>query len=94
MYNYKLTTNAEKDLIRIFDYGIKTFGLTQAINYYNELNDQIKLITKNPYLYPKPFQYKQIDRFCVSGSDTIYYNINESEKTIEIIAIIGRQNYP
>ena len=94
MYNYTLSTNAEKDLIRIFDFGIKTFGLTQAINYYNELNDQIKLITKNPYLYPKSFHYLNVERYCVCGSDTIYYNINEFENTVEIITIIGRQNYP
>lgn len=42
-------------------------------------------------MFPEVTKYKDIDRFCVCGVDTIYFNIKGDE--IEIITIIGRQDF-
>jgi toxin ParE1/3/4 len=48
-------------------------------------------IASNPLMFPSATNYRDIDRFCVCGVDTIYYNIKGDE--IEIITIIGRQDF-
>jgi toxin ParE1/3/4 len=91
MYKYKLSFEAEEDIIRIFEYGLGRFGLIQANKYYEMLFDCFNKIASNPFLFPVVLKYKNAERYCVCGVDTIYYNIKVDE--IEIVTIIGRQNY-
>lgn len=91
MYKYKLSLEAEEDILRIFEYGLTRFGIVQAIRYYEMLFDCFSKIATNPFLFPEVHSYKNVERYCVCGVDTIYYNIKTDE--IEIITIIGRQNF-
>lgn len=91
MYKYKLSFEAEEDIIRIFEYGLGRFGLQQAIKYYDMMYECFDRIASNPFLFPVVPNYKNAERFCVCGVDIIYYNINKGE--VEIITIIGRQDY-
>tara|TARA_R110002020_G_scaffold114593_3_gene263519 strand:- start:25622 stop:25897 length:276 start_codon:yes stop_codon:yes gene_type:complete len=91
MYKYKLTNEAEADIVRIFEYGLNRFGLQQATKYYDMLFECFNKIATNPLLFPVVLNYKNAQRYCVCGVDTIYYNINGDQ--IEIITIIGRQDY-
>ena len=91
MYKYHLSLEAEEDIIRIFEFGFSRFGLQQANKYYDMLFDCFNKIASNPYMFPINSKYRDIDRYCVCGVDTIYYNINDDE--IEIITIIGRQDF-
>jgi toxin ParE1/3/4 len=65
--------------------------LQQANKYYDMLFECFNKIASNPFMFPIVTKYKDIDRFCVCGVDTIYYNIKGGE--IEIITIIGRQDF-
>ena len=89
MYNYDLNQNAKEDLLRIYEYGIATFGLNQADKYFDMMHDCFDKIASNPYLFPAAVRFRQGYRFCVCGVDTIYFNINKKE----IVTIIGRQDY-
>lgn len=91
MYKYHLSLEAEEDIVRIFEYGVGTFGLQQANKYYDILFECFAKIASNPFMFPESTKYKYIDRFCVCGVDTIYFNIIDNE--IEIITIIGRQDF-
>lgn len=91
MYNYDLNEKAKEDLLRIYEYGIATFGLNQADKYFDMMHDCFDKIASNPYLFPEAFRFRQGYRYCVCGVDTIFYKINVTE--IEIMAIIGRQDY-
>lgn len=91
MYKYKLSLEAEEDIIRIFDYGLNQFGVKQANKYYEMLYVCFEKIASNPYMFPEVAKYDKVERYCVCGVDTIYYNINDIE--IEIITIIGRQDF-
>jgi toxin ParE1/3/4 len=91
MYNYKLSFEAEDDVIRIFEYGLGRFGLQQATKYYDMMYECFDKIASDPFMFPVVVNYKNAERFCVCGVDTIYYNINKKE--IEIVAIIGRQDF-
>jgi toxin ParE1/3/4 len=91
MFSYKLNIQAEKDLTRIFEYGLERFGLLQANKYYEMLFDCFSKISLNPFLFPEASRYRVGYRYCVCGVDTIFYKISADE--IEIMAIIGKQNY-
>lgn len=91
MYNLFLSKEAKEDLYRIYNYGFYKFGEAQADKYLNQFYDQFDRIEENPLLFPKAINHKNIDRYCVSGVDTIFYNILDFE--IEVITIIGRQDF-
>lgn len=93
MYSYYLSSEAKEDLRRIYYYGVGQFGIIQADIYFNMLHDCFDRIEENPFLFPSAEHIKKGYRFCVCGVDTIYYQINANE-SIEIIAIIGSQDFP
>ena len=91
MYSYKLSLEAEEDVIRIFNYGFFRFGLKQANKYYDCLFESFDRIASNPFMFPEAIDFRGVDRFCVCGVDKIFYNISGSE--IEIVTIIGKQDF-
>ena len=90
MATYKLSPDAEENLYRIWVYGAKKFGIAQADKYYEAFFHQFDLIAQDPFLFPSVVYIKKGYRRGVSGVDSIYYKINGD--TIEIMAIIGRQD--
>ena len=76
MYNYNLNEKAKEDLLRIYEYGIATFGLNQADKYFEMMHDCFDKIASNPFLFPEAFRYREGYRYCVCGVDTIFYRIN------------------
>lgn len=90
-YSYFLRQEAKEDLWRIYEFGIHIFGVIQADKYFTMLHDCFNKIASNPYLFPVVSNYKHVERFCVCGVDTIYFNIKGDE--IEIVTIIGRQDF-
>ena len=90
MANYIISNVAKKDLIRIHQYGVENFGMKRADVYFNSFFDHFKIITQRPFSFESVDSIKEGYRRCVCGSDSIYYKINND--TIEIMAIIGRQD--
>lgn len=86
-----MTREAKEDLWRIYRFGVYRFGETQADKYLIMLQDCFNKIASNPFLFPVVLKYRDPQRYCVCGVDTIYYNINVDE--IEIIPVIGRQDF-
>jgi len=90
MANYKLSIAAKEDLIRIHQYGIKKFGMAQADKYFDTLFEYFDVIAQSHYSFESVDEIKSGYRRCVFGIDSIYYKINDD--SVEIIAIIGRQD--
>lgn len=90
MANYKLTNEAKNDLIRIHQYGVQKFGMTQADNYFESFFEYFDMIAERPFSFESVDYIKKGYRRCVCGADSIYYRINEH--MVEIMAIIGRQD--
>ena len=90
MATYKLSPDAEDNLYCIWVYGAKKFGIAKADKYYRAFFHQFDLIAQDPFLFPSVDYIKKGYRRGVSGVDSIYYKINGD--TIEIMAIIGRQD--
>ena len=90
MAKYRLSNSAKADLIRIHQYGVKKFGMTQADNYFESFFKYFDIIAQNPFSFESVDFIKQGYRRCLCGSDSIYYRINED--MVEIMAIVGRQD--
>lgn len=90
MANYRLTNEAKNDLIRIHQYGVQKFGMIQADKYFNSFFEYFDIIAENPFSFESVDHIKKGYRRCVCGVDSIYFRLNDD--TVEIIAIIGRQD--
>ena len=90
MANYKLSNTAKEDLIRIHQFGVQKFGMKQADKYFNDFFDASERIAKHPFSHESVDYVKNGYRRCVSGSDSIYFRIENN--TVEIMTIIGKQD--
>jgi toxin ParE1/3/4 len=52
MANYKLSHEAKADLKRIYQYGVREFGVTQTDKYFDTLFIRFSEIAENPTQYP------------------------------------------
>ena len=91
MGNYKLTEDAKEDLRRIYKYGVKEFGETQADLYFDELFRHFEQIAENPFLYQAVDHIRKGYRRSVCGVDSIFYRVVDG--TVEIISILSRQDF-
>ena len=90
MSKYKLSNVAQEDLIRIHQFGIKRFGLSQADKYFDSFFEYFDLIAEQPFTFESVDHIKRGYRRCVCGVDNIYYRIEN--ETVEIMTIISRQD--
>lgn len=90
MGSYRLTENAEADLYRLWLYGLERWGLMQANAYYDAFTQHFAALADNPLMHPAVDDIRHGYRRSVCGSDSVYYRIEGG--TVEIMAIIGRQN--
>jgi len=91
MTNYKLSNTAVEDLIRIYQFGVKKFGIRQAEKYYNSLFECFEVIADNPHSFTAIDHIRTGYRRCPCSSDSIYFRISDSNE-VEIMAIIGKQD--
>ena len=90
MGNYKLSEDAEADLIRIHQHGVREHGEAQADKYYAAFFDRFEQLAEQPYLYQAVEFIREGYRRSVCGVDSIYYCVEGD--TVEIMNILGRQD--
>ncbi|MBV7267699.1 type II toxin-antitoxin system RelE/ParE family toxin [Winogradskyella luteola] len=90
MAKYRLSNVAKEDLIRTHHYGFKTFGMTQADEYFNSFFKHFDTIAQRPFSFEAVDFIKSGYRRCVCGSDTIYFKL--SNDAVDIMAIAGKQD--
>ena len=90
MSKYRLSNSAKEDLIRIHQYGVRQFGMTQADKYFESFFDCFEDIAQRPFSYESVDFIKEGYRCCVCGTDSIYFKVTKD--TVDIMAIVGRQD--
>ena len=90
MGSYDLTRAADEDFATIFNYGIDTFGLDQALKYQNGMKRRFAELAAQPRLYPAVDHIRGGYRRSVYGSHSIYYRIEA--RGVEIVRILGQQD--
>lgn len=91
MVKFRLSITAEEDLKRIHAYGTRVFGNRQADKYFMAFFSRFEEIASRPESFEDVSHIAQGYRRCVSGVDSIYFRIVEG--TVEIMTIIGRQEF-
>lgn len=90
MANYKLSEAADSDLERLYIYGVQSFGLALANDYYDGIIMRFQRIADIPQLYPLVDNIRDGYRRSVYGVHSIYYIILEDG--VKIIRILGRED--
>ncbi len=90
MAQYKLSNLAKEDLIRIHQYGVEHFGVTQSDMYFESFFECFEIIAQRPFSFESVDYIKVGYRRCVCGTDSIYFKLNNG--IVEIMAIIGSQD--
>ena len=89
--SYRLSNIAVEDLTRIHQYGVETFGTAAAEIYLDQFFDHFEKIASRPWAFEEVPHIRPGYRRCVCGVDSIYFR--QLHATVEIIAIIGRQDF-
>jgi len=90
MARYRLTRAADRDLERLFEYGIDRFGLDRALDYVDGLKARFQAVAENPSLYQSVDHIRPGYRRCVYGAHSLYYITGEDG--VVIIRILGREH--
>jgi toxin ParE1/3/4 len=87
---YKLSKDAEADLIRIHQRGVRDYGEAQADAYFLAFFERFEQIAAQPDMYPSVDWIRVGYRRSVYGVDSIFYRVVHG--IVEIMSIIGRQD--
>ena len=90
MPGYELTCAADQDFEDIFEFGLDTFGVDQALSYQNGMKQRFAKLAEQPKLYPAVDHIRTGYRRSVYGSHSIYYQIES--QGIVIVRILGQQD--
>ena len=90
MEKYSLTKLAAKDFERIFEFGIDAFGLKQAYEYQQKIEERFAILADYPHHYPAVDHILDGARMSVFGAHVIYYKIQTDH--ILILRILGKQS--
>ena len=90
MARYELTNAADEDFENIFDFGIDTFGLVQAMDYQQGMAKRFEELAKQPKLYQVVDHIRAGYRRSVYHAHSIYYKIEPTR--IFIVRILGQQD--
>lgn len=90
MARYRLNEAADADLDRLYEYGVLTFGLTQADLYYDGLIQRFHELVETPRLWQAVDHIRAGYRRSVYKSHSIYYRIDGDD--VEIMRILGYED--
>ena len=91
MGTYRLSEQADADLIRIHQWRVRHHGEAQADAWGFGLIDQFQAIADHPLSYPKVDELRQGYRRCVFNQrDSIYLRM--VGEAVEIMAIVSHQD--
>lgn len=90
MGRYELSEAAALDFENIFNFGIDTFGLAQALEYQRGLIKRFQELAEQPELYAAVGHIRAGYRRSVYTSHSVYYQIEPSR--VFIVRILGQQD--
>jgi toxin ParE1/3/4 len=90
MSEYRLTLDADDDLLKMFIYGFETFGLTQAEAYRDGMIQCFELLADNPRLGRKADDVAPGSRRHEHAHHVIFYD--EQPNGVLITGIIAERS--
>lgn len=90
MGTYRLSKEAQDDLVGIHQYGVRKHGEAQADTYFWQLIERLEELGKTPLLYQEVPEIREGYRRSVCGEHSIYYRLDG--EMVEIMAILRSQD--
>ncbi len=90
MARYELSKAADQDFENIFEFGIDTFGLAQAMDYQQGMEMRFAELAEQPELYAPVEHIRKGYHRSVYSAHSIYYQI-EPDRVL-IVRILGQQD--
>jgi toxin ParE1/3/4 len=90
MAHYRLTRDADSDLLKMFVYGLETFGLVQAEAYRQDIVQCLALLADNPRMGRRADEFAPGARRHEHAQHIIFYD--EQPNGILIIGIIHERS--
>ena len=84
MGSYKLADEAEADLIRIHQWGVRNHGEEQADRYFAAFFDHFEQLADQPLLYSVTDKYESINLFKFTHSSDVFYDLLNESQGIEV----------
>ncbi len=91
-YKVTLSERAEKNLDEIVTYLQSEWSVRVRNKYLSILEEKIKLISQNPFIYPASVKRKSIHRCIVTKRSILFYRIKDNE--IEVITLQDARRDP
>jgi plasmid stabilization system protein ParE len=88
----ELSDRARRDIEQIADYLAKNWSERTKIEFLLTLTEQMKLISKMPYLYKVSQKQSNVREYVMNKHTILYYRILDT--TIEIITIRNTRQKP
>ena len=92
MVNYRLTSDAQSDLIDIRRYTVEQWGKAQSQKYLSELRQTIRLLTETPSLGKSRLDLGEDVLSFPHVSHVIYYMIHERQ--LVVFGILHKRMVP
>lgn len=90
MGNYSLSTRAQYDIVGIYKYGVKFFGVNQAVIYLTELEDFLEELAERSGLAKDASSIANSLKYYNHKSHVIYYMFDK-KNDIYIVRILGKR---
>jgi toxin ParE1/3/4 len=74
---YKITSEADSDIIGVYMYGFQNFGETQAEKYFSELKDCFQFLSENPLVCRERTEFNPSVRIHHHGRHLVVYLIQD-----------------
>jgi len=76
---YKITPEADSDIVGIYMYGFQNFGETQAEKYFSELEDCFQFLGENPLVCRERNEFNPSVRIHHHGRHLVVYLIQDEQ---------------
>ena len=93
---YKIfwTDNGLKELQKTIAYLEEHWTEKELRNLAINLEKTLHLMSQNPYLFQKSEVKKDVRRAVILNLNTLYYRVNESKNSVEILSFFSNRQNP
>jgi toxin ParE1/3/4 len=90
MGNYSLSTRAQYDIVGIYKYGTKFFGIEQATDYLNQLETFLEELADRKGLARDASPIANALKFYNFKGHVIYYSF-DTDSEIYVVRVLGKR---
>lgn len=91
--SYRLSEQAEEDVVRVYVQGTELFGVQQAVRYHRRLRATFELLAANPRMARERAEYDPPVRIHPVGSHVVVYVVDDRDEVLILRIRHGREDW-